>query len=171
MKSTAVAVGLVATLVSSASAQDHGPPFQSVGGAFFGLSVPAMEASIRWYSEKLGLSLTFRLPGIPEVAVLEGGGLVVELVHDPAAGPRVGRPDLVHGPFKVGFIVNDFASTLSELRNRGVEVAFGPFPPSEQQRANVIIRDNSGNLIQIFGEGSPMPLRPSTWGRVKARWR
>jgi hypothetical protein len=28
----------------------------------------------------------------------------------------------------------------------------GPFPKSATQRANVIVRDNAGNLIQFFGK-------------------
>ena len=45
-----------------------------------------------------------------------------------------------------------FDSVVSQLRARGVEIAFGPFPARENQRANVLIRDNAGNLIQIFAD-------------------
>ena len=91
------------------------------------------------------------------VAVLEGGGLVVELIqHDraaplgrlvPAASDRV----LVHGLFKAGIVVDDFDGTVAALRTRAVEIAFGPFPKRPNQRANLILRDNAGNLIQILG--------------------
>lgn len=37
------------------------------------------------------------------------------------------------------------------LQKRNVEIAFGPYPARKNQRANVIIRDNGGNLIQLFG--------------------
>ena len=57
----------------------------------------------------------------------------------------------VHGVFKSGLIVEDFDRTVAALRSRGVEIAFGPFPKSSTQRANVIVRDNAGNLIQFFG--------------------
>src|SRR5262245_12943845 len=55
--------------------------------AFFALSVPDLEASVKWYGENLGLTAT-RLPGKPEakVAILRGSGLMVELVeHSKAA--------------------------------------------------------------------------------------
>lgn len=30
--------------------------------------------------------------------------------------------------------------------------AYGPFPASASQRAKVIVRDNAGNLIQLFAK-------------------
>ena len=32
-----------------------------------------------------------------------------------------------------------------------MSIAFGPFPARPNQRANMIVKDNAGNLIQIFG--------------------
>jgi hypothetical protein len=61
---------------------------------------------------------------------------------------------LVHGMFKAGVIVDDFDRTLALLKERGVPIAFGPFPAHANQRANAIIRDNAGNLIQFFGKWS-----------------
>jgi hypothetical protein len=48
-------------------------------GAFFASSVADIEASARWYSEKLGLKVTMQVPKTDESAVslLEGGGLTV----------------------------------------------------------------------------------------------
>jgi hypothetical protein len=37
------------------------------------------------------------------------------------------------------------------LEARDVEIAFGPYPARADQRANVIVKDNAGNLIQFFG--------------------
>jgi predicted enzyme related to lactoylglutathione lyase len=84
--------------------------------------------------------------------VLEGAGLTVELIHDPAARPAKGPPGSVHGVFKAGFLVKDLEKTLAELRARGVKVAFGPFPAKDGQRANAILRDNAGNLIHVLGD-------------------
>ena len=153
MRTIARLVSIAALLASPSQAKDHALPFKPVTGAFFALSVSNMAASVQWYSEKLGLEVVLEAPGSVAVTVLEGGGLIVELIRDPAARPRTGtRPELLHGPFKVGFMVKDFERCVEELRAREVQIAFGPFPPQGNQRANVIIRDNSGNLIQIFGE-------------------
>jgi hypothetical protein len=69
------------------------------------------------------------------------------------------RPShLVHGISKVGVIVDDFDGTLATLKARGVEIYIGPFPARNGQRANVIVKDNAGNLIQFFGK-TPAPAR------------
>jgi len=91
------------------------------------------------------------------VTVLEGGGLIVELLQrDDAVPLRQAAPGVdanyrVHGFFKAGVIVDDFDKTLATLKARAVEIAIGPFPATATQRANVIVRDNVGNLIQFFG--------------------
>ena len=122
-------------------------------GAFFALSVPDIQASTRWYSEKLGLKVTMNIPAsnTPAVIVLEGGGLIVELIQHAEASPLGRDPVLAHGFTKAGFVVQDFDRTLATLRERGVEIAYGPYPGRADQRANVIVRDNAGNLLQIFG--------------------
>ena len=53
---------------------------------------------------------------------------------------------------EAGFVVKDFDSAVNKLRTRGVAIAFGPFPAQNGQRANVLIRDNAGNLIQVLGD-------------------
>jgi len=128
-------------------------------GAFFALSVSDIAASARWYEDKLGLKIIAKPPrsGPADVMVLEGNGLIVELIQHDEAVPRdrllpaVDDAFRVHGYFKAGLIVKDFDATLAALRTRGVEIAYGPYPAREGQRANVIIRDNAGNLIQFFG--------------------
>ena len=31
-------------------------------------------------------------------------------------------------------------------------MVMGPYPPRETMRANVVFKDNAGNLIQLFGD-------------------
>ena len=57
-------IGLLLCLTISAQAIAQSPaaaepPF-STKGAFFGLSVADLEASVRWYSEKLGMKVALR---------------------------------------------------------------------------------------------------------------
>jgi catechol 2,3-dioxygenase-like lactoylglutathione lyase family enzyme len=134
-------------------------PF-TVQGAFFALYVSDLSASTKWYSEKLGMQVVMRTPkqGKAAVVVLEGGGLIVELIqHDDAVSRTraagTGRdPALIQGMSKAGVVVEDLDRTLAVLKERGVQPAFGPFPARAGQRANAIIRDNAGNLIQLFGK-------------------
>ena len=128
-------------------------------GAFFALSVADIQSSGKWYSEKLGLKVTMQpqRSGPGEVMVLEGGGIMVELVqHDEAMPlakltPQISDSFKVHGFFKAGIIVQDLDATLSMLKARDVPIAFGPFAAKDGRRANFIIRDNAGNLLHFFG--------------------
>lgn len=134
------------------------PAFNATG-AFVGLSVPDLEASTRWYAEKFGMRILLRPPPYQgtTVVVLQGGGLTVELLHNPAAvplrtaAPSITHTTLVHGPFKVGITVTNYDRALATLRERGVEITAGPFPARDGAPANFMIRDNAGNLIQFFG--------------------
>ena len=154
----AVALGLLAT---GAEAQPNvkSPALTAAKGAFFAVSVADLEASVRWYTEKLGLDVTMHPPKFEKstAVILEGGGLIVELTHhDDAvplatAAPAIRENYKVHGIFKAGVIVEDFHTAMAELRARGVPIVIGPFAATAQQRANAIIRDNEGNFIQLFG--------------------
>jgi catechol 2,3-dioxygenase-like lactoylglutathione lyase family enzyme len=136
----------------------NAPPF-TAHGSFFALSVPDVAASSRWYQEKLGLNVVMAPAKSGEVSavILEGGGLLVELIqHDAAqplgsAAPGARGPQYVHGYFKAGLMVDDFDRSVVALRTRGVDIAYGPYPKTATQRASVVIRDNAGNLIQFLG--------------------
>jgi catechol 2,3-dioxygenase-like lactoylglutathione lyase family enzyme len=148
-------VALAALAMLVAASQPKPQPVFNTSGAFFALSVTDVAASAKWYAEKLGLTPTNQIakkPGGAGVAILEGGGLIVELLQIDAATSTGKDANLVHGFFKAGMIVDDLNGTLAKLRARGVQVAYGPYPASATQRANVIVRDNAGNLIQLFGK-------------------
>jgi catechol 2,3-dioxygenase-like lactoylglutathione lyase family enzyme len=139
--------------------EDASAPRVRAVGAFVAISVPALDASARWYSDKLGLKVVKQEPKRDGVAfaILEGGGFLVELMQLDAAQPRskvapaVKEPELIHGISKAGILVEDFEQTLATLRAHKVEIAYGPFPVRPGERANVIVRDNAGNLLQFFG--------------------
>ena len=141
-------------LAASAVAADTAAP--KTTGAFFALSVADLKTSAQWYTDKLGLKSTMENPKRDGVAVivLEGevGGarLIVELIQRDDARP-LGKAN-VHGIFKAGVIVEDFDKTLATLKARQVEIAYGPYPARANQRANVIVKDNAGNLLQFFGK-------------------
>jgi len=136
------------------------PSLITTTGAFFALSVADANASAEWYSEKLGLKIVMQPPKTNQstVIVLEGGGLIVELIQLDNAmplnevAPSIDNNMLVHGIVKVGVIVEDFDRVVEILKERNVSILIGPFPATADQRANIIIRDNAGNLIQFFGK-------------------
>ena len=159
MRSAGFLLGFALAFPQATRAQQAPETPFTTTGAFFALSVADVAASARWYREKLGLRVSLEPPRSAEAAVivLEGGGLIVELLQHSGAkslnavAPGTSESYKVHGFFKAGVIVEDFDRTVAALRSRGVEIAFGPYPKSSTQRANVVVRDNAGNMIQFFG--------------------
>jgi catechol 2,3-dioxygenase-like lactoylglutathione lyase family enzyme len=149
-------LGFATLLPLSARAQSTAvePPFDAVAGSFFAISVPDLQASARWYREKLGLRSIMSIPKQPGAVgldVLQGNGLTVEIQqHDGAEPVTRGAPSDRQGIFKVGVFVKDFDATLALLRARGVHIFMGPFRNAGQP-PQVIVRDTSGTLIQFFG--------------------
>jgi predicted lactoylglutathione lyase len=96
----------------------------TASGSFFALSVADLQASARWYSEKLGLKIVLQPPKTDQatVIVLEGDGLIVELVQQDAGvsltqiAPNIKDKILVHGIVKAGAIIADFDQTVARLR-------------------------------------------------------
>ena len=127
------------------------PPALAVNGAILTFSVPDLDASARWYVEKLGLRLVHLYPrdkAVPaRAALFQGGGLLVELVQEDNAvdpGPQPRR-----GLAKAGLVVTNFDEAVRALRARGVEFA-SVYPRRPDQPANVTIRDNVGNAIALY---------------------
>ena len=153
--------GSSATPTSRTAAASTPPsgPFAATG-SLFALSVADLDATTKWYVDKLGLRVT-RQPAKAngtQVVILEGTGLTVELLKRDAGvplsriAPAVHDRMLVHGIVKVGMAVDDLDAAIAALQARSVPIAFGPFPATADQRANLIIRDNEGNLIQLLGK-------------------
>lgn len=142
LRSTAIILSLLAL----APAVERSSP--QVSGAFFALSVADLKASSKWYSETLGLTVSREIPEA-KVAILEGDGLIVELIQQEGAAARPATP--TRGLMKAGFIAKDYETTLARLQSAKADIAYGPYPAQGGQRANVIIRDNEGNLLQLFG--------------------
>lgn len=129
-----------------------------------GVSVPDLEASIRWYRDMLGFELErrFPIPSIPaEVAMLRNGPLHMELFQVPGAKllPEERRtPDTdlcTHGNKHVSFAVTDVRPFAEELRRRGVDIVW---VREMAHGSNIFIRDNSGNLIEFVQEQRPTSL-------------
>ena len=148
-------LALPTTALGQAPAAASTQPVLTVtSGAFVAISVLDLDATTKWYVDKLGLSVVLQMPRTDatraSATILRGGGLMVELVRQDGVSAHAERPSTA-GIFKVGVTVDDFEGTLSALRARGIEIAYGPYPRGVQP-ANLIIRDNEGNLIQVFGK-------------------
>jgi catechol 2,3-dioxygenase-like lactoylglutathione lyase family enzyme len=156
-----VALLMLGIAAPAQSQQAPEPAFRTVQGAFFAVSVADLDASIAWYRDKLGLreASRFRFEKITG-ALLTSPGLEVEIMsHAEATTPGnamdANAKVLTRGITKVGVRVDNLDAAVRTLRQRGVAIVLGPFPARRDQRANVVIRDNAGNLIQLFGDFAP----------------
>jgi catechol 2,3-dioxygenase-like lactoylglutathione lyase family enzyme len=156
---------LVFLLLAAASfAQQSGPPpaFNEPSGSFFALSVKDLNATSAWYQQKLGFHEVHQSAspdGKSRAIILARDGAIVELIHHKQAVTGTAlRKDykayLVHGIFKVGFVVQDADHTMQRLKANGVQIANGPFTDDALHMRSFIIRDNEGNYIQFFSKVS-----------------
>ena len=146
MKAICLCAWFLVPIVARAQASEaSAAPAFTTSGAFFALSVPDVDASAQWYKEKLGLTTVMEGPrqGKTIVVVLEGGGLIVELIQLADAGPTTKAFGLAHGIVKAGLIVDDLDKTIAALRARGVPIAMGPFPERPTKRSNFAVNDNA----------------------------
>jgi catechol 2,3-dioxygenase-like lactoylglutathione lyase family enzyme len=123
-------------------------------GALIALSVADLQASSRWYEETFSLRSVMHVPvaeGRNGLTVLEGNGLIVELQQHAGAAAPDRAPAARQGIFKVGIVVADYDAALAAIRAKNIPIVIGPFPARDNQPPNFIIRDNSGNYLQILG--------------------
>lgn len=103
-----------------------------------------------FYASVLGFKVRERFP-VPmtpmrEIAYLELGGTVIELisVEKPAAKPQ--DPWIV-GYRAMAIEVDDMDSTVNYLKNKGIEITWGPVATGKSKRAE--IRDPDGLPIEL----------------------
>ncbi|MEU1414861.1 VOC family protein [Streptomyces sp. NPDC005731] len=126
------------------------------------ISVSDLEASITWWNRVFGLSLLAksRFDAIgADVAFLEGSGFRLELLQ-PADGIRI--PELTAEPpahvRPIGnkalvFRVEDLGSVTQTFRDLGVTIVWEQMDLGDGS-ISTAIRDNDGNLINVFQEGA-----------------
>ncbi len=140
---------------------DAKPVFKASGG-FVAITVPDLDASAKWYVEKLGLKIVKNHAMRPDnkaaVTVLQGNGFAVELiwladaVPLAKAAPQLKGPQDIQGILKSGIFVDDLDATLKELKSRSVTLAFDTFYDKSMDCRMFAIRDNNGNILQFFGK-------------------
>ena len=125
----------------------------------FAISVGDMEESISWYGKNFGFPVIDRseIPGTGvQVAHLQGPGFLLEIFCAPGSNPlpeerKVPNLDfLTQGNKHISFGVKDGRKTKADMEKMGIDIAF---VAEVDGTYGVFIRDNTGNLIEIFEEG------------------
>jgi len=121
-----------------------------------GISVPDLDETIDWYTDKLGFDLTKKtsIPGLPvRVAHMQGPGFVLEIFEYEGAEPlpegrKHPNTDIqTHGTKHFSIGVDDARSFVADLEEQGVEVVF---IAEVDGTYGAYIHDNSKILIEIF---------------------
>ena len=137
------------------------PPFTAVNGGFVAIVVPDLDASAKWYMEKLSLTIVknhvMRPDNKAAVTVLQANTLAVELIWFAhavplsRAAPQSKGNEEIYGILKAGIFVDDMDFALRELRSRNVTIAFEPFYDKSMDCRMFAIRDDNGNILQFLG--------------------
>jgi len=137
--------------------QSHSP-FASASIRHTALRVPDMEASKRWFVEKLDFRV-LREWQIDEhrcawVCPSGDGSLHVEIVggNSPEPNPEFGTVEETHeysGYHHVSILVESLDAALAELRRRGVRLVGDPFMIRAVSRRVAFIADPWGNLVEV----------------------
>ena len=131
----------------------------------FGISVPDLDAAVRWYGRMLGFDLEEQLfiEKIPaRIAFVKRGDFRVEIFEVDGAAPlpqdrRVPNLDLrTHGNKHMCFEVPDVPAAVAALRSAGADIAF---ELTVDGNPTAFVRDCAGNLIEFL---QPFELRSST---------
>lgn len=160
-----ILVSLLLALMSwPALAAESATPPDPLGraqGGFIAISVADVAMMSTWYQEKLGLAVvgSGETPDkIVKFVLLQGAGLVVELIQHGQAQPRSkAAPALtesyqIHGIFKAGLIVAELDHLYEGLKKKGVTIAHDIMPAQDVPMRSFIVEDPEGNLVQFFGK-------------------
>jgi lactoylglutathione lyase len=109
------------------------------------ITVNVMEESIKFYQEIVGLSIDrrFREGENVDICFLGNGETKIELIH----GPNHHAPGRVEG-ISLGFEVESLDETIKFIKEKGLEVASGPFQPSPEVKF-FFVKDPNGVNIQF----------------------
>jgi catechol 2,3-dioxygenase-like lactoylglutathione lyase family enzyme len=126
-----------------------------------GISVPSLDEAIDWYGRVLGFEVEKRFlieAAKAKAAMIRKGPLRFELFEVEGAIPlpedrRHPPSDLkTHGNKHVAFRVDDLDGFLTEMKAKGVDIAF---VVREDFGSGCFIRDCAGNLIEFVTEANP----------------
>jgi catechol 2,3-dioxygenase-like lactoylglutathione lyase family enzyme len=123
------------------------------------LSVRDLDASMVWYTEKLGgeVRISYSQPEFQaRVAFVELWGTQLELIEIAGSEdyPTIGMPDRVvmtRGYAHIAFEVDNVDEVVRALEERGVRVLWPPqdFPEAQLRTANLC--DGDGNIFELVG--------------------
>ena len=149
-------------MTTSPTSNDSPAAAVTVGLDHISLRVPDYDASLAWYQDTLNLTLLREwtdpvLPGL-RLCHLQLGSSKLELIGGGQPHPRSGVSTVEDHLKPAGVIhlcltVTDLEEITATLRSRGVEPFAGPLYVDALDITLVVIKDNSGNVLEIAQSG------------------
>ena len=143
------------------------PPVASTAGAkaiWAGITVSNLDASRKWYEEKLGFKLAKSME-LPEhklrIAFLNLNGFTLELIEFQETLsiatiknriPEFKDRDHLQGFVKLGFRVANVDALASALKANGAKLRMEPTNDREFHDRFFLVEDPDGNTLQFFQE-------------------
>lgn len=137
---------------------------------FAALSVRSVEISAAWYGKVFGFEVVRKMepPGRGlRILLLRKPGALLELVESEAARgpaelePPLERRFLLHGVFKVGFLVEDLDDAIRRLEGLEVELRGKVFTEPDGGFRSLQVEDPDGNVVQVFERLETEPAGPA----------
>jgi lactoylglutathione lyase/glyoxylase I family protein len=119
------------------------------------LRVVDYDGAVAWYTEKLDFKLETEWGfGDMRLAYLRHDDITIELLGGSIAEPQEDVQSLEptfrqEGIHHFSLAVDDLDTALAELDRRGVQLFAEPFETEAIGRRMAVIKDNSGNLIEL----------------------
>lgn len=133
-------------------------PLAQLQGGHVAVRVPDLQASIRWYVEKLDFRVLHQWPfgelNLAYLAPANDDNFWVELLGDGTPGAQPEFADLNESLHPAGYHhfclnVHSVDEVLAELRRQGVTIKAEPFDLPANGRRLAFIADPWGNLIEL----------------------
>jgi catechol 2,3-dioxygenase-like lactoylglutathione lyase family enzyme len=145
--------------ISSRQAATTGGRLRITRADHVALRVADYDETIRFYTTKLNFQLEAEWTlgdAVPEVrlAYVRLGAFMIEVIGDGGPEPAPATNDMGAHLSRSGYVhlclrVEDLDEVLAELRARGVAVFAEPFVVEPIGQRLAMVRDNSGNIIEL----------------------
>ena len=126
-----------------------------------GILVPDLDRAKRWYRDTLGFAVVeekvFPEAGL-RLCFMRSGTFELELVENKKAVPRMEAQE-IEGWAKLAFAVDDLGKLHRRLLARHATVVSGPAKSTRTGQLHMLVRDDSGNLLQFFEARVPTPAQ------------
>lgn len=122
------------------------------------MSVPDLDASVKWYQDVLGFTKAYQIDMGPEAGsfvMMRTGDFYIELFGIPKSKPSAdvqtasGQDLSLHGTKHIAFMVADIKQMIEYFKIKKIEFTVAGPPDKKDDPQAIFIRDNSGIPLEF----------------------